>query len=245
MESSLLRFAAGDTVYQTGDRADCAYIILGGRVALFHGRAQAEDVDRAPLAELQIGDLLGEDGLISEKPRNRDAIALEATTLRRIDGSTLSETVREDPDSAVIVLRAMLERLRGDKRLRPRPGQKRIQLTALTPESEAALGNHEQSIQALPCRIGRLSEEHIGLNEIQLKDEKPFQVSRTHLVICEEGGKVVIYDRGSSLGTWIRGQCLGGPSAFDGPIIVGEEPCELTLGHNDSPIRFSIKLVRS
>jgi hypothetical protein len=195
---------------------------------------------RTRLAELKVGELFGEDALISEKPRNTDAVASAATELRRIDGESFTETVRQDPDSAVVVLKVMLERLRGGKRLRPRPVSSGAILRALTPEAEAALGGSEMLIDSLPCRIGRASNDPLGQNDIQLTDQAPFQVSRSHLMVSEEGGRIVVYDRGSSLGTWVRGQCLGGPSAFDGPVILNEDPSELVLGHSGSPLRFSL-----
>jgi Cyclic nucleotide-binding domain/FHA domain len=239
MEQNILRLGEGEPVYQAGDVGDCAYIILNGKVEL----CKQVSGERTRLAELQVGELFGEDGLISEKPRNTDAVAMVPTELRRIDGASISETVRQDPDSAIVVLKVMLEKLRGGKRLRPRPVSSGAVLKALTPGAEAALGCGEILIDSLPCRIGRASDDPLGQNEIQLNDQKPFQVSRSHLVVSEEGGRIVVYDRGSSLGSWVRGQCLGGPSAFDGPVILGDEPCELVLGHSGSPLRFSLTRV--
>lgn len=230
----------GELIYAAGEAADCAYVILSGSVQL---RRSSEETSTL-LTELQPGELFGEDGLISEKPRNTDAVAAAPTALRRIDGSSFSDTVRQDPESATLVLKVMLERLRGGKRLRPRAGRLGALIRPLTPEAEAALGASERRIEALPCRIGRLGPDQLRQNEIDLQDRHPHQISRSHLILCEEGGKLVVYDRGSSLGTWVRGQCLGGPSSFDGPVILAKEPTEVVLGSSHSPMRFQLMAVQ-
>ena len=239
MNQYIVRVEAGESIYASGDASGCAYIILDGSVEL----CRQMEGGRTRLAELRTGELFGEDGLISEKPRNTDALAITATELRRIDGSRLAEIVRNDPDTAILVLKVMLERLRGGKRLRPRPVSRGVILKALTAEAVAALGSHERLIDSLPCRIGRASNDPLEQNEVKLIDQKPFQVSRSHLVLSEEGGRIVVYDRGSSLGSWVRGQCLGGRSSFDGPVILGDEECVVVLGHSDSRLRFSLKTV--
>ena len=239
MDQQFLRVQAGEPIYACGDAGGCAYIILNGNVEL----CRQMEGGRTRLAELRTGELFGEDGLISEKPRNTDAVAITTTELRRIDGSTVAEIVRTDPDSAIMVLKVLLERLRGGKRLRPRPVSRGVILKALTPEAAAALGSDERLIDSLPCRIGRACNDPLGQNEIELSDQKPFQVSRSHLVLSEESGRIVLYDRGSSLGSWVRGQCIGGRSAFDGPVILGDEECEVLLGQSHSQLRFSLKTV--
>ena len=239
METCTLRLEPGEWIYRSGDSADCAYIIIRGCVELYRD----SNGELIRLATLRDRELFGEDGLINEKPRSTGARALEATELRRIDGASISETVHQDPDAAIVVLKVMLERLRGGKRLRPRPVSSGVVLTALTAEAELALGRKEMLIDSLPCRIGRASNDALGQNEIQMHDQKPFQVSRSHLVVSEESDRIVVYDRGSSLGTWVRGQCLGGPSAFDGPVILSEQPSELVLGNSGSPLRFSLATV--
>lgn len=235
MQAVVMQLQRGERIYGAGESADCAFLIVSGRVEIRR--------DGTLLTVLETGELFGEDGLISEKPRNTDAVAAEACTLRRIDGNSFSDTVRQDPDAAVQVLRVMLERLRGGKRFRPRPGRIGARLVALTPEAMAALGDEARLIASLPCRIGRRSADTLRTNEIELVDQKPFQVSRSHLVLSDEAGRLVLYDRGSSLGTWVRGQCIGGPSGFDGPVMLGEEPTELVLGHSSSPLRFSLASV--
>ncbi|MEB3319776.1 MAG: cyclic nucleotide-binding domain-containing protein [Cyanobium sp.] len=239
MQSSTLVLGPGEWIYRAGESADCAYIILRGSVALYRD----SNGEQTRLTTLHARELFGEDGLINEKPRNTGAQAVETTELRRIDGVSISDTVHEDPEAAIMVLKVMLERLRGGKRLRPRRVRHGATLKALTTEAEAALGSNEVLIDSLPCRIGRASNDPLGQNEIQLHDQKPFQVSRSHLVLSEESGRIVVYDRGSSLGTWVRGQCLGGPSAFDGPVILSDEPSEMVLGHSSSPLRFSLTTV--
>ena len=58
-----------------------------------------------------------------------------------------------------------------------------------------------------------------------------------------ERGKIAIYDRGSSLGSWVQGQLLGGASKFEGPVILGKEGLEVVLGSEESPMRFRLETV--
>ena len=228
---------AGEKIFGQGEAADCAYIIRAGSIEL----SRQDDTGKTTVTVLGEGELFGEDGLIAERTRQSTAIAITEAQLRRIDGSSFQQTVRDDPDAAVVLIKFLLERLRGEKRMRPRHVGRVAVLTASTPEAEIALGTREKRIPDFPCRIGRRSEDALRQNEIELNDQQPFQVSRSHLVLSEEGGKVVLYDRGSYLGTWIHNQHIGGPSGFDGPVIIGTEPVDLVLGQRESALRFTLR----
>jgi pSer/pThr/pTyr-binding forkhead associated (FHA) protein len=46
-------------------------------------------------------------------------------------------------------------------------------------------------------------------NELLIEDEKPIQISRNHASIENTGGKCVVRDRGSRLGTTVNGVHIG------------------------------------
>jgi hypothetical protein len=232
-----MEYSSGQLIYASGQPAYCAYSVISGSVIL----CRPGEGSSQTLAVIKPGEFFGEDGLISEKPRTTDAIASETTVLRRIDGDSFGETVRLYPELAVTVLQSMLERLRSGKRLRPRRGDIKVTLEALTPEAETALGARIVTVDSFPCRIGRSSKDPLRRNDIELIDSMPYQISRSHAVLSEEDGKLAIYDSGSLLGTTIRGQRVGGNSNFEGPIIVDEHPTELILGRSNSPMRFEMK----
>ena len=102
-------------------------------------------------------------------------------------------------------------------------------LVALTPESSEAFQAREINIPHLPFRIGRESRKlawtGTGLvgerraaappnNDLYLIEEgEPMNVSREHLLIGSEGGVFYILDRGSTCGTIVEGDLLGGGQA--------------------------------
>ena len=244
MQTMQREYNRGEVVIQEGDRADCAYIIERGRVKVSRSAPGGAVV----LAELGAGELVGEMGIISEKPRSASVIAMEPCVLRVIEQHDLLDTIQSDRETAIKLLRALFDRLRqADARLsqleQPQPSSMpwRGQLVALTAEAEEALGAQKHVIEALPCRIGRESDDPLSLNDISLKDQKPYKISRHHLVLLEENGKVAIYDRGSSLGSWVAGQLLGGPSSFEGPVIAARESVEVRLGNEQSMMRFRLE----
>lgn len=244
-------FGAGALILQEGDEADCAYLIERGRVEVLRHGSQGPLV----LAVLGAGELVGEMGIISEKPRSASVRAVEATTVRRIGREELLSTLQTDRTAAIALLKALFERLRqadarlaqqqlGDEQPPKRPPQA-ARLVALTPEAQRALGREVMSINSVPFRIGRRDDDPLRCNDLELNDAQPFRVSRHHLLIDNEQGRLVVYDRGSRLGSWVNGQPLGGLSSFSGPVLLGETPLELVLGPADSPLRFRLEPAQS
>lgn len=254
MQQQRLTVQPGELILREGDPADCAYLIEAGRVAV----RRSSGAQQVQLAVLGAGEWVGEMGVIAEKPRSASVVALEPCTLRRIEPDQLLDTLQSDRQTAITFLRMLMERLRhADARLsqlerpltaasahEPPAGQpiSQVRLMALTTEAQAALGGmSEQLISSLPCRIGRSHEDPLSCNDLSLHDQRPYRISRHHLLLCLERGQLAIYDRGSSLGCWVRGQLLGGPSSFDGPVFVDGQGAELVIGPADSPLRFRLE----
>ena len=65
-----------------------------------------------------------------------------------------------------------------------------------------------------PFRVGRASREEepdpLDVNDLNLPDTAPFNVSRNHFSIGQKGEHVVVSNRGSYLGTVVNGQVVGG-----------------------------------
>jgi CRP-like cAMP-binding protein len=254
MEHPLVQYREGELIIREGDSSDCAYLIESGRVAVRRARGPHQ----IQLAVLGQGELVGEMGVITEKPRSASVVALEPCELRRIARDQLLETVQGDRQTAITLLRMLMERLRqADARLsqldepqapsledNAAPGAPiaAVRLVALTPEAQAALGGKsEHLIASLPCRIGRSHDDPLGCNDFSLQDQRPYRISRHHLLLSLERGQLAVYDRGSSLGCRVRGQLLGGASSFDGPALIDAQGAELVIGPADSPLRFRLE----
>src|SRR5262249_9213681 len=99
-------------------------------------------------------------------------------------------------------------------------------LTALTPEAEEAIRAKEINVPHLPFRVGRESRldtwTRAGLvgerrrsappnNDLYLVElEEPMNVSREHFLIQRETGPFYLEDRGSTCGTLVEGETIGG-----------------------------------
>jgi uncharacterized membrane protein YczE len=112
-------------------------------------------------------------------------------------------------------------------------------LKALTPEAKIALGGAMLEIPRLPFRVGRESRHErrapepggapagVPNNDLYLRETDPeINVSREHFLIDRGEGGYELTDRGSSCGTLVEGDRLGGRhqggrrSLADGDVIV-------------------------
>ncbi|MAR57184.1 MAG: hypothetical protein CMM93_08385 [Rickettsiales bacterium] len=69
-------------LFREGDEATNAYVIVSGRIEIYHEQADG-GVER--IAVLQPGAMFGEMGPMDDAPRNASARALEKTVLNIID----------------------------------------------------------------------------------------------------------------------------------------------------------------
>jgi hypothetical protein len=106
------------------------------------------------------------------------------------------------------------------------PSQTGAYLVALTPESVAAFQAREINIPHLPFRVGRESrrfkwtemglvgerrKETVPNNDLYLVEEgEPMNVSREHFLIDQAGDGFFLLDRGSTCGTIVEGEPVGG-----------------------------------
>ena len=95
----------------------------------------------------------------------------------------------------------------------------------------------------LPFRVGRLpvagEAQPIEMNDLQLSDTTPFNVSRDHFAIERVPDGVQVRDRGSYVGTIVNGVRIGGHHRVATvPLAVGEN--EVVVGSPMSPFRFRV-----
>lgn len=106
------------------------------------------------------------------------------------------------------------------------PSRTGAYLVALTPESSEAIQARAINIPHLPFRVGRESRRfrwtELGLvgerrkaappnNDLYLVEEtEPMNVSREHFQIDRTGDGFVLVDRGSTCGTIVEGEVIGG-----------------------------------
>jgi CRP/FNR family cyclic AMP-dependent transcriptional regulator len=90
--------------------------------------------------------------------------------------------------------------------------QHSLSLLPMTPESASLLpdGSNAFVITKFPFLIGRkFHDDSSEENDLQLLDQKPYQVSRHHCAIEREGDQFFVRDKESTLGTIVNGAPIG------------------------------------
>lgn len=123
MDASEVHFKAGEVVFQEGDVADAAFMILRGSVEIrvrVPGSSRAED--SRLLATLDTGEVFGEMSIIDESPRSASATAVEPTTCLRFPADEVLALIESHPVATREILRTLVSRLRAANRKLARSG---------------------------------------------------------------------------------------------------------------------------
>ena len=129
-----------------------------------------------------------------------------------------------------------------------RPSQYLITLEGLTGPAQEALPSNPLLVESLPLRIGRQSDDPMANNDLSIRDFEPFQISVNHLLIFEDidpvsqNTRVGVFDRGSSLGSWLDGRPLGGLMAEENATYLDIGESQLVIGSEDSVFRYRINV---
>ena len=113
-----------------------------------------------------------------------------------------------------------------------------------TPEATFAVqqdGQEPLRVSDFPFFIGRYDPG--VMNDLAIQDLHPWQVSRRHAHFERREGRIGVMDLGSTLGTWVDGHQLGGPTADPGPVLFGARGGVLILGEKrTSPYVFDVEV---
>jgi CRP-like cAMP-binding protein len=96
--------AAGTSIFREGDYGDCLYIIIGGSVRIHKGGRE--------LAVLNRLQTVGEMAVLDGSPRSASAVALEDTTMIKVDREQFLDVMRSSPEIMQGIIRLLLTRLR-------------------------------------------------------------------------------------------------------------------------------------
>ncbi len=216
-------FPAGTTIFSEGDVSDQAYILRSGRVEVL------KETPAGPvrLAIMGPGDVLGEMGLLDERPRSASAHALESVAADAVSAAEFVAMLNGDPAKSMEILRALFERhrhltLRVSEQVPMPVGDSTIPLVKLvpmTPQTRAVLPADGLVVTRFPFRLGRKPEADataaLRFNEIDLPDAQPYLLSPHHFALDLGPGGVVVRDRGSQHGTLVNGTPIGAASPHD------------------------------
>jgi pSer/pThr/pTyr-binding forkhead associated (FHA) protein len=139
----------------------------------------------------------------------------------------------------------------------PVTGPPRIELVALTPEARSVIGAVAVVVSPLPYRVGRESrgpreggrtvtteQRRLGApptNELYLPEQSELlNVSREHFQIEWDGRGLILVDRGSTCGTIVEGQVVGGEGQRGTvPLKNGDV---IIVGTSFSPFVFKVSI---
>ena len=105
--SEIVAFDEGDVVFNAGDSADFAYVIMQGAVDIII------ETDAGPQAvgTVRQNQLIGELGLLNNAPRNATLISNGELRAMKITGEMFFRILRENSDVALDVIRMLSDKL--------------------------------------------------------------------------------------------------------------------------------------
>ncbi len=105
----IIELEEGTPIFYENEKSSDMYIILEGKVkaCVFN-----DEGNELVLAELEAGDILGEMSVIDELPRSATVITQERTKLAKLSRQSFLKIIRENPDIAINVMKALVSRLR-------------------------------------------------------------------------------------------------------------------------------------
>lgn len=254
----------GEVIFREGDESTEAYWITSGRVEI----TVRSPGGGLPVARLGPGEVIGEMGLIDNKPRSATATSMGNTELEVITEEEFENDVLLQPARLRTFLSALFERMRSTMTLLELERSRRtpsataavptvaastsvesgpepcVTITSLSP-NPVTNQTITASVDRFPFRIGRAGGQFSPFfqNELAIDDANPLQISRQHASIDHCGsGKCWITDRGSRMGTVVNGTKL---SVGAGTIVAELKEGDNTVifGHPDSSKhRYSIKV---
>ncbi len=105
--SEIVSFEDGDVVFNSGESADFAYVIMDGAVDI------VTETDSGPVVSgtLSQNQLIGELGLLNNAPRNATLITRGNLRAMKITGDMFFRMLRENADVALDVIRMLSNKL--------------------------------------------------------------------------------------------------------------------------------------
>jgi CRP-like cAMP-binding protein len=107
LASQRTNYRAGDRLLRQGDRADTVFVILEGKARIFHH----EDGDDVEIANVESGAVLGEMGVVLDKPYSGTIVAETPVVALRIDKRTFLDLLTQVPQFSLSLIRELSTRL--------------------------------------------------------------------------------------------------------------------------------------
>jgi CRP-like cAMP-binding protein len=262
-----VRFKAGDVIIRENDEGETAYIIERGRVKVtreIEGREihLAELGPGEPFGEMSMIDEKPRSATVTAL---EDIVAREVhreTFFRSLQSDpdvaihllrALFERLRESgaqivrlqqqvggPAGTAAAAAPEADDAEPDVEAEAEDADVGLYLSGLTPQAAKHLESNPTRITKFPFRIGRRSNDPLVMNDLDLADFMPFQISRHHCALVRHGNRFGVLDRGSKLGCLVEGKSVGGHQGDPGPLFFEKTEGKLILGNKRSQFQFKV-----
>jgi CRP-like cAMP-binding protein len=115
-------------------------------------------------------------------------------------------------------------------------------IEGMTPRAVETMADNPFKFTSFPLKIGRKTNDPLVNNHLEIIDQHPLQISRHHVSIVRENGKIGVIDRGSHLGALVDDVRIGGKKNGPGPAFFKGDEGILVLGTDASPFRYKIRI---
>jgi CRP/FNR family transcriptional regulator, cyclic AMP receptor protein len=258
MRMNTKHFKPDEIIFREGEISHEAFFLVSGTVEISIESSGGPLV----LGRLGAGEIFGEMGMITDRPRSATARALEAAVVESIGEAEFEQAILSRPDRLHTYLGTLFDRIRATDTLLQRELRKQQQvadrgLPPVAARRERAALKHRVRISStegnphivnteigkIPFRIGRAYADTnaavFARNDLSVSDSSPYQVSRNHCEIDYGDKGLIVRDRGSTLGTVVNNTAIGADAdALFHPLREGENL--LLLGTESSPYRYLV-----
>ena len=109
---TLISIGGGEMLIRQGELDTSSYILLQGRLRVYIQTNQPEDSkEPLPLAEISVGEIVGEIALLTNQPRTGSVRAIRDSLLLKLDKRTFSEFEKHHPHGVIEIAKTALKRL--------------------------------------------------------------------------------------------------------------------------------------
>ena len=242
-------FNPGDVVFAEGNPSDFVYQITGGEAEVVKETGGRP----VPIRLIKSGEFAGGMGVIGERPRAATVRAKTPLVVKIFSKEEFLEHVSRDAALSLQFLLRLSERLKSvgqadthlteTKQTGPKRNARQLTLLPGSRQVSAQIPADGVIIETLPFAIGRETggiESNPGAPiNLCFGDVKPYRLSRAHFSIELTGGRYVVRDLGSTLGTRVNGEAIGRAFTTDvAPLAEGGNT--IVAGRVNSPFKFQI-----
>jgi len=254
-------FAEGEILFREGDPSDGVFRLLSGTVDV----VRELDGDLILLGTVGAGQLIGEMGVVENRPRSATVRAASEVEAEFLNPTEFLDQIVSSPRAARELIQRLSQRLReADDRIvkdERRSGQANENLDTADDQTAVSSVDHVYlaakhpwlqrqfhtplGLGELPVVVGRhpIPGERPPLwqPDLMFDDAAPFRLSRNHFIIEKRGAGYHVRDLCSTLGTIVNGEPIGNHfRTDDAPLRAGEN--EVIAGGVDSPFVFFLSI---